>query len=100
MSETGPTPHPLNVDGPFYVENNCCTLCSVPYVVAPDMFRVNGEEDHCYVYKQPENDEQLDRMFRVIEAVELQCVRCRTNDISLLEKLRQAGHSEQCDVEA
>ena len=31
--------HPLNVAGPFYVEDGCCLLCDVPRGLASDMFK-------------------------------------------------------------
>ena len=31
-------PHPMNVPGPFYVLNGCCTACDVPVSEAPDLF--------------------------------------------------------------
>jgi ferredoxin len=98
-SEEKTKAHPLNVDGPFYVTNDCCTLCAVIFEEAPDMFRVNDKQDHCYVSKQPETDEQVDRMIEVMNLAELRYVRCRSNDPVLLEKIRGAGEGEQCDVE-
>ena len=92
-------PHPSNVVGPFYVEKGCCTLCIAPFIDAPDMFKVNDAEDHCYVYHQPDTDEQVNRMIKAMDAAEFRCIRCRSDDPILLEKIRDAGEGEQCDVE-
>lgn len=47
----------INVSGKYYVDTECidCNLCSE---IAPDNFRVNEEEGHDYVYKQPESEEE------------------------------------------
>lgn len=31
-------PHPLNVDGDFYVLDQCSTACGVPTAIAPETF--------------------------------------------------------------
>ena len=33
-------PHAANVKGDFYVEENCCTMCGVPFVEAPELFGI------------------------------------------------------------
>ena len=35
---TNRTSYRLNVIGPFYVEDGCCTLCAVPDAIAPELF--------------------------------------------------------------
>jgi len=30
--------HPRNAPGEFYVEKDCCTLCGVPWTIAPELF--------------------------------------------------------------
>jgi len=49
-----------NVPGKWYVDKNCilCSLCSD---VAPDNFKESSTGDHDYVFKQPENDDELAR---------------------------------------
>jgi len=47
-----------NVKGPFYVDSQCidCDLCRE---TAPSNFTRNEDGGYSYVYKQPENDEEL-----------------------------------------
>lgn len=90
-------PHPMNVDGPFYVGDGCCTLCDLPRTDAPDMFRVTEEQDNCYVYKQPETEDELNRMIGALAAAETACIRCRSKDPTLLERLRAIGEEDPCD---
>ncbi len=48
---------PENVPGKYYVDANC-SACMVCCDTAPDNFKMTDDEDHAYVYKQPENDEE------------------------------------------
>jgi hypothetical protein len=89
--------HPLNVPGPFYVEDGCCLLCDLPRATAPDMFQYTEARDHCYVYRQPETQEQLGRMVEALKYAELECVRCRSRDPHLLRLLKQQQQEAQCD---
>lgn len=47
-----------NVAGTFYVDDQCidCDLCRE---TAPDNFTRNDDGGYSYVYKQPDNDEEL-----------------------------------------
>jgi len=92
--------HPQNVAGPFYVENGCCLLCDLPRATAPDMFQYTAEGDHCYVYKQPETEEQLERMIDAMGGAELACIRCRSREPRLLGLLKQKQLEDQCDFRA
>lgn len=56
-----------NVDGPFYVDDNCIS-CGVCVAEAPDHFKFTDDEDHAYVYKQPENEEEEDACLDTIES--------------------------------
>ena len=49
--------HPLNVEGPFYINNNCqrCTWCQV---MAPEFFEVNKEGS--FVKKQPHAQSEVE----------------------------------------
>ena len=89
--------HPLNVAGPFYVEDGCCLLCDVPRGLAPDMFKFTESVDHCYVYRQPETQEQLGRMVEAMKYAEVACIRCRSRDPDLLRVLKQQQQEDQCD---
>ena len=44
----------------FYVDTECI-LCSVCSDCAPDNFRVSDDDDHDIVYKQPENEDELEQ---------------------------------------
>ena len=48
-----------NVPGAFFVDKECI-LCSLCVDVAPENFKESDEGDHDVVYKQPENDEELE----------------------------------------
>jgi len=66
--------------------------------LAPDMFKYNDAKDHCYVYKQPETEDQLRRMVEAVECAELACIRCRGQDKQLLRLLKKKGLAGQCDA--
>ncbi len=86
-----------NVDGGFYVEDGCCTLCSVPWIVAPSLFTVDNQGRHCFVSKQPETLTELDQMVEVVHTSELACVRYRGTDNVILRRLQEFGVGAQCD---
>jgi hypothetical protein len=95
-----PKPHPLNVDGPFYVEDGCCLICDLPRILASDMFKYNEAKDHCYVYRQPETEDRLRRMIMAVEGAEVACIRYRGHDGHLLRLLKEKGSKEQGDSKA
>ena len=55
-----------NVGGGWYVDKECI-LCSLCVDVAPDNFRESDDGDHDVVYKQPENDEELENCQKAME---------------------------------
>lgn len=85
----------LNVIGPFYVEDGCCTLCGVPSTEAPDLFA--EAERHCYVRRQPTTPEELERMLSVINCAELNCIRYSGDEPEILEQLALLGQAGVCD---
>jgi ferredoxin len=89
-------PHALNVAGPFYVEDGCCTACGVPEAIAPELFAYDSST-HCYVKRQPESVSELEAALRVVRTQELGCVRFRGNDEVVLRRLAEAGESAACD---
>lgn len=89
----------LNVIGPFYVEDGCCTSCGVPQSIAPALFAEN-EHDHCYVRRQPVGDPETDAMLRVIATQELGCIRYGGSDPAILRRLVECGGADQCDQPA
>ena len=85
----------LNVVGPFYVEDGCCTLCGVPDTEAPDLFA--EAEGHCYVHRQPNTSGELERMLSAISCAELGCIRYAGDDPAILEQLALLGEAAICD---
>jgi hypothetical protein len=90
-------PHPRNVPGPFYVVDGCCTACDVPVTEAPDLFAYD-EACHCYVKRQPQSAEELDRALRAAWLAELQCIRYRGDDPEVLRRFAELGEPHLCDV--
>ncbi|MDB4957515.1 MAG: hypothetical protein JWO36_5084 [Myxococcales bacterium] len=90
-------PHALNVLGPFYVEDGCCTSCEVPKQFAPALF---GEDDqhHCFVKQQPRTDAEADAMIRTMATQEFGCIRYRGEDEATVRRLVDADEGDQCDV--
>jgi hypothetical protein len=95
---TDPTqnPHPLNVPGPFYVLDGCCTNCGVPKLFAEANFSLTPDH-HCYVSRQPANESELDGMLDVIVNAELACIRYAESDVRVLQRLADAEAAAQCD---
>lgn len=93
-----PTAHPKNVRGPFYVQDGCCTACDVPNSEAPDHFEYDAD-GHCYVSRQPETQEELTKMIRVVWSAELQCIRYRGNEPAVLRRLAEMELRDVCDVQ-
>jgi len=62
-----------NVDGKFYVDTECifCNLC---IDAAPNNFAESEDGDHDYVYKQPENDEELDECYEALEVCPVEAI--------------------------
>jgi hypothetical protein len=71
-------PHPRNAPGDFYVEDGCCTTCDVPFYYAPDLFKYDNTETHCFVSKQPANEAENYQIIKALWASELECIRYRT----------------------
>lgn len=91
----------LNVVGPFYVEDGCCSSCGVPPSIAPALFAENEHEhEHCYVQRQPANEAETDAMIRVIATQELGCIRYGGSDPTILRRLVEAGEGDQVDQPA
>lgn len=50
----------------FYVDRECI-LCSVCTDAAPNNFKESEDGDHDYVYKQPENDQEIEECYDAME---------------------------------
>jgi len=90
------TPHRLNVVGPFYVQDGCCTACAMAEHEAPELFAWD-DEHHCYVKKQPTTPEELDHMLSAIACADLGCIRYRGHDTSILNALARIDEIDKCD---
>lgn len=94
-------PFAENVKGDFYVAKDCCTLCDVPIEEAPKLFQYAKDSEgcaiHCFVCRQPENEQELDDMLRAMVFSEMQCIRYRGNEAGVMHKLIEKGHAELCD---
>lgn len=55
-----------NVAGQFYVDDQCidCDLCRS---TAPDNFMTEDDLGYSYVYKQPQNDEEMELCVEAME---------------------------------
>ena len=62
-----------NVKGKFYVDEQCidCDLCRE---VAPDNFTRYEEGGYSYVYKQPENEEELELCVEAMEGCPVEAI--------------------------
>jgi hypothetical protein len=93
-------PHPANVPGDFYVEENCCTMCGVPFIESPKLFGVVTDDedyDQCYVKQQPATQQELDEMIKTISAAEFQCIHYSGHDRAVQRRLVQIGSGAACD---
>jgi hypothetical protein len=66
---------PRNTPGEFYVEHGCCLLCGVPWYIAPELFAY--DDSGCWVMKQPADANEREKMLKVIDTQELDCIRKR-----------------------
>ena len=57
----------------FYVDRECI-LCSVCEEVAPKNFRMNDDDTHDIVYKQPENEEELELCYEAMESCPVEAI--------------------------
>lgn len=55
-----------NTEGKVYVDQNCIG-CEVCVSDAPECFMMTDDGDFAYVYKQPENDDELTKCRDAIE---------------------------------
>ena len=63
----------LNVEGKFYVDEQCidCDLCRE---TAPKNFTREEDEGYSYVYKQPENDEELESCIEAMDGCPVESI--------------------------
>lgn len=90
-------PHPKNAPGPFYIENECCITCMAPHAQAPTLMAFDDLDEHCFVQKQPQTDEEIYRAIRAVRSAEVQCLRYKGHDPDILRRLDEIGEVEACD---
>ena len=93
--------------GPFYAIKNECIICSLPVEIAPETIKYHeapcarcpeGCPDHCYVSRQPQTREEIDRMIEVVAHSCVQAYRYCGTDPGILHRLVEAGCEKQCDA--
>ena len=55
-----------NVPGKYYVDDTC-SACGVCSDTAPNNFKLTDDEENAFVYKQPENDEEVELCEEALE---------------------------------
>ncbi len=65
--------NPENVEGQFYVDEQCidCDLCREH---APDNFQREEDEGYSYVYKQPETDLEVELCMEALEGCPVEAI--------------------------
>src|SRR5687767_4801142 len=90
-------PYPLNVPGPFYVENGLCITCRVPEYEAPDLIGFyedpsgTNRKSHCYFKKQPETPEEMERAINAMSVACCGAYNYAGDDLDLIQRLLEAG---------
>lgn len=64
---------PDNTPGKFYVDRQCID-CDVCRDTSPANFRRNDENGYSFVYKQPENPEELDLCVEAVNACPVEAI--------------------------
>jgi len=90
-------PHAQNAPGDFYVENECCTSCEIPFQEAPGHFQYD-DGGSCFVCKQPTTPEEVSRMINAVHASEMKCIRYAGAEPDTLQGLVAVGERNQCDA--
>lgn len=62
-----------NVPGRWYVDKKCI-LCSVCSEAAPKNFKEAAEGDHDFVFKQPENDDEVQQCEEAMAACPVEAI--------------------------
>ena len=57
----------------FYVDRECI-FCNVCVQAAPSNFALSDNESHDYVYKQPQNEEELDECYDALEQCPVEAI--------------------------
>lgn len=62
-----------NVPGKFYVDRECI-FCDVCVQAAPRNFAPSKDGSHDYVYKQPENEEELEECYDALDQCPVEAI--------------------------
>jgi hypothetical protein len=89
-------PDKRNVPGDFYVQRDCCTLCGVPWHIAPNLFKY--DDFGCWVSHQPAERAEEDRMIEVMATQELGCIHYRGSDNRIIDALKGFGWETERDA--
>ena len=92
--------HPKNAPGPFYVEDECCISCEAPESMAPDLMDHRDERFgyHCHFKKQPSTPGEIERAIMACCVSCVKAVRYAGDDPAILERFRELGGNQSCDV--
>lgn len=88
--------HPLNVEGPFYVENGECMSCGAPEMEAGGLMS-HDEGGHCFFVRQPASDDEVDSAIRATLASCCGAIRYRGDDSKISIRLAEIGETHLCD---
>lgn len=91
---------PANVAGPFYVTTQCI-VCGLPPETAPQNISYDcGRKGprSCRFFKQPETQEELDRVLEAMWGSCVEAVRYRGTDAEILTQITKRGLSHLADA--
>ena len=88
--------HPLNAEGPFYVEKDACLSCMVPEDEAPELMGYDAENCHCYFRRQPSTPEELEHAINAVAASDIGALRYSGDDPYILQRLKGCDYA--CDA--
>ena len=64
---------PDNVKGTYYVDRSCIA-CDACCLAAPDNFKMDEDDGHAYVSRQPEGDEEKELCVEAMEACPVESI--------------------------
>lgn len=91
---------PANVPGPFYVTTQCI-ICGLPPETAPKSISYDCDckgPKTCRFFKQPETQEELDRVLEAMWGSCVEAVRYRGTDPEILRQIEEKGLSHLADA--
>ena len=62
-----------NAPGKFYVDTECI-ICSICIEAAPNNFAESEDGSHDYVYKQPENEDEMAECYDAMEQCPVEAI--------------------------